>query len=198
VWLLFHLLDQVFSTAGLAYSFGLGPATNVEWPGLVRLTTWVLTAELVTLAGWAADFYTGRGPRTRALHGWVWAHVSAPARIAWHTLIAPILWVRDRAYRRLTWRAWPVRPKHRFELAAMCGELVTDTWQGILALASSTRRLQWRQIRKVQRSTPVPAQTTEGLVVDGQWEVGEVLHTWAFGDPDPVPAPREAEETTRA
>jgi hypothetical protein len=193
LWIGTILFTDVFSWEGLAYTFGYGPGTNLEWPGAVRVTTLALLAETVVLAAWAADFYVGRGPRSGGLYGWLWAHVSAPARLGWHGCLAPLMALRDRAYRR-GW-GWPTRPKHRFELATMCGQLVADVGYGIAACTTAARRLQWKRLLRVNRTMNLPANVTPPLVVDGDFDLGEVLHTWAAGDA--IPKPR-TEETVEA
>lgn len=183
VWAVAVLMSGVFSAQGLAYSFGLADAGDLTWPAAVRVTTLALATELATLVVWAADYRADRGPR-RAVHAWLWAHVSGPCRIAWHGVVAPVMVLRDRVYRRLF--AWPVRPRHRFELAAVLGELVGDMARLVPGLWSARHRVQWRELVKVTRTTAVP-DTTQPVVVDGEAVAGEVLHTWRALDAAPVP-----------
>ncbi|MGH8920172.1 MAG: hypothetical protein ACRD0H_17875 [Actinomycetes bacterium] len=184
LWAACQLLAGVFSAQGLAYSFGLADAGNLTWPTAVRITTLALATELLTLAAWAADYLADRGPLS-PLHAWLWAHVSGPCRIAWHAVVAPAMALRDRVYRRLF--AWPVRPRHRFELAAILGELVGDIVHLVPALWSVGRRLEWRKLLKVTRTRPVPDTAKPVVVVDGESVAGEILHTWRALDAAPTP-----------
>jgi hypothetical protein len=188
------LFTDVFSWEGLAYTFGYSSGADLEWPGAVRVTTLVLIGEVIVLAAWAADFYVGRGPRGRALYGWLWAHISAPCRLGWHGCLAPLMALRDRAYRR-GW-GWPARPKHRFELATMCGQLIADIGHGLVAVTTTARRLEWKRLMRVHRTTNLPANITPPMVVDGDFDLGDVLHIWAAGDG--IPDPRKKEETVEA
>jgi hypothetical protein len=79
VYVVGQILAGVFSPQGLAYSFGLGEPGYLVWPSAVRVTTISLTAELLTLIVWAADYRVGRGPQ-RPLHAWLWAHASGLLR----------------------------------------------------------------------------------------------------------------------
>ncbi len=155
LWTAVQLLTGVFSVHGLAYSFGLREAGDLTWPTAVRVTTLVGLAELVTLAVWAADQYTDRGPRRR-LHGWLWAHVSGPSRILWHGGLALVLVLRDRLCRRAL--HWPVRPRRRVELGAVLGELARDVGRGLVVPVSRARRFQWRTLPR-DTTTDIPGQS---------------------------------------
>jgi hypothetical protein len=181
-WMVVELFSGVLSWHGLAYSFGLAEAGDLTWPGAVRVTTLALALELVTLGVWAADYYTNRGPN-RPLHGWLWAHVSGPARVIWHGVVAPVMVLRDLAYQRS--RGWPRRPAHRIELARVLGALVYDGLHSAAALGSAVRRAEWRKLRRVSRTRPVP-KTTRGLVVDGEATAGAILRTWPVLDSAPA------------
>lgn len=191
MWAVVQLMSGVFSARGLAYSFGLAEAGGLTWPTAVRVTTLALTTELLTLAAWAADYRADRGPRS-PLHAWLWAHVSGPCRIAWHAVVAPVMVLRDRIYRRLL--AWPARPRHRSELAAVLGELAGDIVRLVPALCSAGRRLEWRKLVKVTRTRPVP-DTAEPVVIDGEAVAGEILQTWRALDA--APAPRDSGHKVR-
>jgi hypothetical protein len=82
VWLVgvvVQVLSGVLSWHGLVYSFGLAEAGDLVRPAAVRAITLIVLMEVIVMVAWLADYYGNRGPR-RALHGWLWAHVSGPAR----------------------------------------------------------------------------------------------------------------------
>ncbi len=191
-WAAVQLLTGVFSWHGLAYSVGLAPAGDLTWPVAVRVTTLALITELIVLTAWAADYHADRGPH-RPAHAWLWAHITAPSRMVWHGALAPAMVLRDLAYRRRY--AWPVRPRHRFELAAILGALAGDVLRPIAALPTTARRLAWRNLITVTRTHRVPV-VPDVTVVDGEAIPGEILQTWRACDN--LPAPREADQEVTA
>lgn len=90
--------------------------------------------------------------------------------------------------------AWPRRPRHRFELAAVLGELAGDIVRLVPALCSAGRRVEWRRLVKVTRTHPVP-DTAQPVVVDGEAVAGEILRTWRALDA--APAPRDSGHKVR-
>jgi hypothetical protein len=194
-WFFITLFSGVLSAQGFAYTFGYGPAGNLTWPSGVRATTFLLLGELAVTAGWFTDHRTGRGPQTqRAVHGWLWAHVSTPARVAWHGLVAPLMLIRDRIYNRDL--SWPVRPEHRFELATLLGELGGDVARGLAAVISPRRWAAWIASTRVNRSVPVTIEVTAPFTVDGEVTNVETVQTWHA--PSGLPSQRHSEETVGA
>lgn len=190
VWAVLQLFAGVLSLRGFKYSFGFGPSDGITWPDAVRVTTLLLTAELVTIGVWLADYLDDRGQRTAA-PAWAWAHVSGVCRVIWHCALAPVMLVRDWLHHRSV--RWPLRPRNRFVLAAVLGDLAGDFARGLLYPLSAARRFQWRRLVTVTRTVPVPRD--EAMVVEGVGVAGEVLQTWRVGEN--LPAPRESAEQRR-
>lgn len=85
------LLDDVFSIAGLKYSFFMGGPEQLTLPFLVRLVTWGGLLELAVTINAAMDYYQGQRYESRAW-AWVLSHTTLVGRI-WSAVVWALPWV---------------------------------------------------------------------------------------------------------
>jgi len=190
LWAIGTVLMGVFSLQGLAYSLHLGPAGTLVWPTAVAITTWALIVETVAGFAWWHDYRNGRGHKRGYSHakGWAWGHISGPARMIWHLVLALPMVVRDAAYGRTF--EWPKRPRHASHLVVMLTELlITDPVYGVKVAVRAIRTGNYRRAEHIARPRTAPDAATQEFV-DVEFTVTETDDGPRRKSGAIVPAPR--------
>lgn len=85
---------EVFSVAGLRWSFGLGPTDDLSYPWPVRLVTWLIVVQLVVVGSAVADRRSGENLGLGLLGVWGFAHLTTARRAGWLVVVGMAALVR--------------------------------------------------------------------------------------------------------